>query len=276
MQYKASLRNTAYASGIVAISLLASGCEKELDFEYHDITPRTVIEGALTEEGADVAIRLTTPMDEPMDRTCLTDAAVFLTDLDADERITLIPDGEGHFRSATPGMPEHKYMLTVERDGKTYTSTSLMTRGPKIENLEFNWISMPYDDVAALQIAFADNDPEADGDCYWIRIYRNGKPYKWSAVKDDLAIDGIVYEVVTTTRKDTDEEEEDDLLEDGDEVKVTVTHISRVFYDYLQAISSDSNGPRMFGGDFCLGYFLAGEVSGSTTIFHPDRIEYAK
>lgn len=276
MQYKVFLYNMAYALGVAVMTLIATGCEKELDFDYHDIEAKTVIESSITEAGADVAIRLTTPMDEAMDRTCLTDASVSITDMQTGERLELSPDTDGHFKSNKPGVPGHEYRLTVEREGKTYSSTSLMTRAPEIESLVFNWISMPYDDVAALQIAFADNDPQVEGECYWVRIYRNGEPYKWSAVKDDLAIDGIVYEVVTTTRKDSDEEDEDDLLEDGDEVRVTVTHISRAFFDYLQAISNDSNGPRMFEGDFCLGYFLAGEVSVKTIVFHPDQIEYAR
>lgn len=260
----------------VAMAVLAAGCEKELDFKYHDIEALTVIEGTLTESGADVTIRLTTPMDEPMDRTCLTDAQVTLSDLHTGERTVLTADDLGHYRSGAAGVPGHEYLLTVSRDGKEYASASLMRRAPKIEGLEFKWISMPYDDVAALQVAFADSDPTAYGDCYWIRIYRNGEFYKWSTVQDDRSIDGILYDTVNTTRKDESAEDEDDLLVDGDEVRVTVAHVSKAFYDYLNAISSDSNGPRMFEGDMCLGYFLAAGVSESAIVFHPDLIDHAK
>lgn len=258
------------------MAVSVAGCEKELDFKYHDIEALTVIEGTLTESGADVTIRLTTPMDEPMDRTCLTDAQVTLRDLSTDESTVLTADERGHYRSKVPGVPGHDYSLTVSRDGKEYASTSLMRRAPKIEGLEFKWISMPYDDVAALQVAFADSDPTAYGDCYWIRIYRNGEFYKWSTIQDDRSIDGVLYETVTTTRKDESAEDEDDLLVDGDEVCVTVAQVSKAFYDYLNAISSDSNGPRMFEGGMCLGYFLASGVSESTIEFHPDRIEHAE
>lgn len=254
--------------------MLAAGCEKELDFKYHDIEALTVIEGTLTESGADVTIRLTAPMDEPMDRTCLTDAQVTLSDLHTGESTVLTADDRGHYRSGAAGVPGHEYLLTVSRDGKEYTSASLMRRAPKIEGLEFKWISMPYDDVAALQVAFADSDPMAYGDCYWIRIYRNGEFYKWSTVQDDRAIDGVLYESVNTTRKDESAEDEDDLLVDGDEVRVTVAQVSKAFYDYLNAMSSDSNGPRMFQGDMCLGYFLAAGVSESAIVFHPDRMDH--
>lgn len=33
-----------------------------------------------------------------------------------------------------------------------------------------------------------------------------------------------------------------------------------------------SNGPRMYSGDFCLGYFLAAPVAESAVIFHPDEL----
>lgn len=276
MRINTLIYRTALALVSVAMAVLAAGCEKELDFKYHDIEALTVIEGTLTESGADVTIRLTTPMDEPMDRTCLTDAQVTLSDLHTGERTVLTADDLGHYRSEVPGVPGHDYGLTVSRDGKEYTSASLMRRAPKIEGLEFKWISMPYDDVAALQVAFADSDPTAYGDCYWIRIYRNGEFYKWSTVQDDRSIDGILYDTVNTTRKDESAEDEDDLLVDGDEVRVTVAHVSKAFYDYLNAISSDSNGPRMFEGDMCLGYFLAAGVSESAIVFHPDLIDHAK
>lgn len=274
MRINTLIYRTALALVSVAMAVLAAGCEKELDFKYHDIEALTVIEGTLTESGADVTIRLTTPMDEPMDRTCLTDAQVTLSDLHTGERTVLTADDLGHYRSGAAGVPGHEYLLTVSRDGKEYASASLMRRAPKIEGLEFKWISMPYDDVAALQVAFADSDPTAYGDCYWIRIYRNGEFYKWSTVQDDRAIDGVLYESVNTTRKDESAEDEDDLLVDGDEVRVTVAQVSKAFYDYLNAMSSDSNGPRMFQGDMCLGYFLAAGVSESTIEFHPDRMDH--
>lgn len=276
MKIHTLIYRTALAIISVTMAMLAAGCEKELDFKYHDIEALTVIEGTLTESGADVTIRLTTPMDEPMDRTCLTDAQVMLRDLSTEESTVLTADDRGHYRSEVPGVPGHEYLLTVRRDGKEYTSASLMRRAPKIEGLEFKWISMPYDDVAALQVAFADCDPTAYGDCYWIRIYRNGEFYKWSILQDDRSVDGVLYETVTTTRKDESAEDEDDLLVDGDEVRVTVAHVSKEFYDYLSAISSDSNGPRMFEGDMCLGYFLASGVSESAIVFHPDRIDHAE
>ncbi len=138
--------------------------------------------------------------------------------------------------------------------------------------MEFQWIKMPYDYVAVLQISFTDN-PAVKGECYWVRIYRNGELYMWTAVNDLLAVDGRIDEVVMTSRKDLDEEEEDTALRDGDVLSVKVCPISRGMHDYLEAISNGtSNGPQMYSGDFCLGYFLAAPVSEASTVFRPDEI----
>ncbi|MDE7335869.1 MAG: hypothetical protein K2N10_06125, partial [Muribaculaceae bacterium] len=80
-----------------AVALALCGCSREIDFEYLDIEPLTVIEAELTPDGAKVGIRLTTPMDEPMNRTLLRDATVTLTDLDSEESTQLEIDAEGYY-----------------------------------------------------------------------------------------------------------------------------------------------------------------------------------
>lgn len=259
-----------FAPAATAAMMLVS-CEKELDIKYRDIDPIPVIEGALTTGGATVALTMTTPMDEPMDRTRLTDAAVELADLTSGEIVTLTPDTNGDYVSDIPGVPGHDYRLTVSRAGAVYTSECRMFTAPEIAGMEFNWIKMPYDHVAVLQVLIAD-DPATMGDCYWVRVYRNDEIYRWTYVRDNLAEDGYIAEVIMTSRRDVDEEDDDEVLVDGDVVSATVTRISRAMYDYLEAISSDSNGPSMFAGDFCLGYFTAGGMSGRSVVFRPADI----
>lgn len=267
-----------YLIGSVAgalAGLALTSCEKELDFKYHDIAPVQVIEGALTQEGAKVSLTLTTPMDEPMDRRRLTDATVTITDLTEGSTLELAPDDAGDFRSADPGIPGHEYLLTVTRAGETRTSRTRMYPAVEITDLKFNWIKMPYDDVAALQISFAD-DPAVKEECYWVRVYRNGEIYMWNEVQDFMAVDGIIDGVLMTSRKDTDEEDDDKVLVDGDVVTVTVTRIDRRLHDYIEAVANDSNGEQLFDGPLCTGYFTAGDVSSRSVTFHPSEIPYYK
>ena len=265
-------RIISVASALAAVMTLGS-CQKDIDFKYHDIEPLQVIEGQLTQGGAEVRLTLTTPMDEPMDRTLLTDATVTVENLTDGSVQTLVPDETGVYRNATAGVAGHEYRLTVERDGLTFTAMSVMEEPTEITSLEFNWIKMPYDHVAVLQVRFRDATP-ASGDCYWVRIYRNGEAYSWAATTDNLADDGIVSQVFMTTRMDLDKEDDDTILRDGDEISASVCRVSRRFFDYLQAISSDSNGEMMFSGAPCLGYFLASPLATSSVIFRPDEIPY--
>lgn len=255
----------------ICAMFLTASCEKELDFEYHDIDPLTVIEAELTPEGAKVGITYTTPMNEPMDRTRLTDATVTLTDLTDGTAYSLHPDEEGFFVDPTPGIAGHDYRLSVKRAGCRYEADATMYAPTEIESLEFNWIKMPYDYVAVFQGRFLDNTA-TQGECYWIKLYRNGEIYQWGEMDDRSAVDGISTFFTMTTRMDTDEEDDDTVLFDGDVITCTVSPISRAMHDYLEALQNDSNGPAMFSGDKCLGYFLATSPVSASVVFHPDEL----
>lgn len=253
------------------IMLLFTACEKELDFKYKEISPLPVIEGVLTPRGIMVSVTQTTPMAEPMDTTRLTDAQIILTDLSEETFFPLTPDNTGFYSGAPGGIPGHKYRLSIDRNGAHYEAETLMYPPVEILSLEFNWIKMPYDYVAVLKGTFSD-DPHSDDDCYWIKIYRNGKIYKWMELDDRSAEDGVKSFVVMTTRRDTEEEDDDEVLFDGDVMTCSVCRISRSMHDYLEALQNDSNGPAMFGADFCLGYFMATSPVASSIVFHPESI----
>lgn len=254
--------------------LVLVSCEKELDFKYHDIEPQLVIEGLLSQEGVVVSLTNTTPMDEKIEKNYLTDANVYLVNLSKEEEIELEPDKNGIFTNIYIPVIGHDYQLKVRRESKEYFSNCTMRPATKILGLMFQWIKMPYDYVAVLQITFADF--ESADDCYWIKIFRNDEPYKWIMSDDRGAVNGIITEVIMTSRKDLSEEDEKDILRDGDEVKVVINTVSREMYDYLIALENDSNGSQMFEGDFCLGYFLASDSVSNSIIFRPDEITQYK
>ena len=249
------------------------GCEKEIDFDYRDIEPLTVIEGLMTPDGIRVSITMTTPMDEPLDTVRLTDASVTVEDLDTSEVIKLLPDQTGLFLSSYQGKPGHRYRLSVSMGESRYNSECVMTGPTRIVALGFNWVRMPYDDVAALQGLYVDN-PDISGQCYWVKVFRNGEIYSWSEQSDRTSENGLMTYLSLTSRRDTDEEDDGDILLDGDTVSITVWEISEEMRGYLEAIANDSNGPAMFTGPRCLGYFLAGSPVSDSIVFHPDEIDY--
>ncbi len=260
-----------YSHIILLLLTLLTGCTKNLDLEYHDIDPLTVIEAELTPDGARVGITLTTPMDEPMDLTRLTDAEVTLTDLTSGTFIKLYPDLDGFYVDSTPGEIGHQYRLTVEREGAIYEAVTKMYPPTEILSVEFNWINMPYDQVAVLKAQYLDN-MDSDQDCYWIKLYRNGEIYAWQEQDDRVAELGVASFLTLTSRRDTDEEDDDEVLYDGDVMTFTVTQISKEMHDYLEALQNDSNGPAMFSGSRVLGYFLASSPVAKSIVFHPNEI----
>lgn len=251
--------------------LLMASCEKDLDLKYHDIDPLTVIEAELTPDGIRVALKLTTPMDEPMDRTLLTDAEVILTDLTSGVTYDLATDKEGYYTNPTSGIIGHQYKLTVSRNGEVYEAETEMYPSTEILSAEFNWINMPYDQVAVFQAQYVE-DPSQDGDCYWIKLFRNGEIYEWQEADDRSAAGGIGTFFTMTSRKNTGEEEDDEVLYDGDVMTVEICRISREMHNYLEALKNESNGPAMFSGPRCLGYFIATSPSSESVVFHPDQI----
>lgn len=256
----------------VAASLAAASCTKEIDFEYRDIEPILVVEASLTQSEARVRLSETTPMDEAIDDHPLLDAEVSITDLSDGSVVALSPDAGGCYTAPAGGVSGREYLLQVERAGRSYSSACLMTEPCAAPVLEFGWIEMPYDRVAVMQVSFADATEQA-GDCYWLRIYRNGRTYKWSPVTDSAASDGIINVTMMTSRLDDIENpEETEELKDGDIISARLTLISRAMYDYLVAIAADSSGPAMFSGDFCLGYFLAAPTAESSITFRPSEI----
>ncbi len=254
-----------------ALCIMISSCSKDLDLKYHDIEPLTVIEAELTPEGFRAAITLTTPMDEPMNLTRLTDATVTLYDLNSGEEYSISPNDEGYFTNDIPGIVGHDYSLKVEREGIVYEMETTMYPPTEILGMEFNWINMPYDQVAVLQVLYADN-PEKDQECYWVKLYRNGEIYSWQEQDDRVAYDGVATFFTMTSRRDTDEEDDDTVLFDGDVMTCTVTRISKEMHDYLEALQNDSSGPILFTGPRVLGYFLASSPTSRSITFHPDQI----
>lgn len=259
-----------------AAALLLASCEKEIDFEYHDIDGRQVIEGMLSQEGASVRLTMTVATDEPFTDRTVTDASVTIKDIDEGIAYDLQLDAGGIFtHGSLRGLTGHTYELTVSRGNRLYTSASRMLAPTEIVSAEFNWIKMPYDDVAVLKVGWLE---DADAETrYWLRVSRNGEPYEWQAIDSRNAVGGIVTGMMMTSRKDTDEEDDDRVLAEGDVIDIEVMPISRAMADYLNSLNSgDYNGNQMFDGAYCLGYFLSAPVARTQLIYHPDQIPYAK
>jgi len=259
----------------VLAMLAVASCEKEIDFEYKDVPEQPVIEGLLTQDGVSVRLTKTIPTDEPFNDNTITDASVTVVDKTIGETFSLMPDDKGYFTlGQLRGETWHEYEMTVVVGEDTYTSTSQMHPPTEIVSAEFNWIKMPYDDVAVLKVQFTEVGDKFT--CYWLRVYRNGEPYAWQTIESRNAMNGVVTGMLMTSRKDVEAEDDGSVLKEGDVVDIEVFTISTVMADYLDSLNNgDYNGNRMFTGSYCLGYFLAAPISKTQLIYHPVQIPYA-
>lgn len=246
---------------ILLLLPLCCACSQDLDFTYHDIDPLTVIEANLSEQGLDVRLTQTSAMSEPMDTAALTDFSAALTDLTADEEFAAEDNPQP--------VPGHNYRLDVWRNGEHFESECVMQPTALIADVAFQWISMPYDKVAVLSILLQKNDPDT-GQAWWVRVWRNGEVYKWLLGDDKYAVDGRIELSAMTARQNPDPDDMENLS-DGDTLRISATCVPPHIYTYVSNLSAQTiDGPTTFGGDYCLGYFLASTPADTTIIFHPD------
>jgi len=227
------------------LSAMTVSCTKDLDIEYHDIEPIPVIEANLTDRGLDVRLTLTSPMNEPMNTVAQTDYTATLNEKETDT-----------------------YRLDVDYHGKHFFSECKMQPKAEIGDVKFQWIKMPYDHVAVMSIWLVD-DPQTPGECWWVRVWRNGKIYRWLYNDDKFALNGMVEITAMTSRRNPKPDDEDTLT-DGDELRISATRVPRHIFNYLSNLAAHTiAGPTTFGGDFCLGYFLASIPTDTTVIYRP-------
>lgn len=258
-----------------ALTLLTA-CEDELDFQYHDIEPLKVIEGTFTQEWGGLKITLTTPMDEPLDTTPLTDADVAITDLTEGTTYQLTPDAEGIYRLPQGIVPltGHEYAVDVTTAGQHFKATSTMLPPTSIDVLEFSWIAFPGTEQASLQVGFPDPEPGVEN-YYFVKIYRNDRTFTWSLARDIYMVDGLVrVNFFLTDREPKDDATFYDMLEPGDVVKAEVYPVDLKMFDYLMsAAMPGKNMIDYFSGDKCLGYFLTAPVASQTIVYDPEKID---
>lgn len=122
---------------------------------------------------------------ETLELTKLASAPDLFGESDIIKAITLMPgvhsEGEGAGGFEVRGGTASQNLVTL--DGIAMYNPS------HVMGIFSTFNEMPYDDVAVLQVTF-DDTPGEYGECYWVRLYRNGEPYKWSIVTDILAVDG--------------------------------------------------------------------------------------
>jgi hypothetical protein len=274
---------------LILLTVLFMGCKKELDFEYHEIAPIVVIEGMVSNEGAEVKISHSRSVTDSV--RSHGEAGGQVTIQCKDTVWTLAFDWHtGYYRSALKSIPGNTYQLRVDFEGQHYEAEATMPPPAPILSAGFQW--MPMLDTRFLFFEAWATDPDTEVENYfWFRIDRHSshpyvvkrhknEVYRWGIFDERGCPPGRVFHDVSCVSEETIEENEEDkwnsILYEGDAVMYHLMTIDKPTFDYLRALRSGQSGganpaSNISGG--CLGFFTATSITHADTIMiHYDEL----
>lgn len=247
--------------------LLFTSCEKVIDIEVKDASPKYVIEGVVDNEsgGCLVKVSRTKPLAGNNSFAGVSGAAVRITD-ESGAAVQLAEAVPGMYRSALAGVPGKTYTLQVTIGSETFTATSTMPAFVGIDTLYTGFMDWMGEKEYYPTLVY--NDPPQKGNAYRFVLYINGQK------TDDLF--GQNDDLSNGRRQVVSLFSEDDLQDDlkpGDELRVELQCIDQPVYRYWFSLWQGATGEgnaaspanpvtNISGG--ALGYFSAHTVAEKT------------
>lgn len=248
-----------------------SSCDDQIYPELEDAPEIVVIDAWINNKAEDqiVNVTRTQPYFENTESKGIAGAEVFIIDNEG-TRFDFVEGDNGAYTWAytteTFGAVGNSYTLTVNVEGKTYTSTSAMNRVPAVDSVTFEFNEKDtfiQEDYYLAQ--FWSRDPVGFGDTYWIKSYKNeeflSKPGEiniaWDAgFSAGGAIDGLIF--IPPIREsinpyDEKEDEEDVFVSpfsDGDSIYVEIYSITHAAHNFLGQLGVQTDRPGGFAALF--------------------------
>ncbi len=274
------------------LCLTCIACEKELDFEFHEIDPIVVVEGRLTNEGAEVRITRSRSVENSVHGQGLAGATVIITSTGINESLTY-DAATGVYRSAFCGTPGTTYHLSIDFEGQHFEGQSTMPDPAPIVKDNFVWMKIL--DIRGLTYEVWAKDPNPnERNYYWYRMDRRSihpnlinepqdKAYSWNVFDDRGMPPGFIFvDAMCTTDREPDEDNENywkRYIYEGDLIYFQLMTIDAATFEYYRSLRSGQSGganpyTNLSGG--CLGYFAAGSISRASLMFHNADIQTYK
>ena len=264
---------------LIAVVLTMNSCKENIDFDYHHMEPVYVVEGNVSNHGAEAVVSMTQDMEDTTEYIPVSNATVFVKGNDGSST-TLTSLGNGKYAS-TDGFKAVKgvtYTMTAKVGDNTYTSYSTMQDSVAIDSLNFKWEKVMNERVLCLRLAY--QDIKDDTTYYLVKMYRNDKIYKWAVSNDagyrDSLIDRSLTCIGEKQLKDRDEDSFDRLIDEGDRIRLELMVIDRRTFDYLMSVSlgkSSRTNPFLNFTGGCLGYFSAWGIASKEIIYKYDEVK---
>ncbi len=227
---------------VLALAFMLSACEKVIDIDLKNATPKFVIEATLTDQvgGARVLISKTKQFSEDNSFVGIPGAMVSITEEGGPPvLLTEIATGVYQHTSLTASAGK-KYTLFVSVEGESFTALSAM---PVRVNLDTLYIVDEFLFSESRKLVNVEYiDPIGKGNSYRFIQYVNGRKEKQIMLHDDDYSDG--RPISSRLYYFSDEEEDDNIgtIKSGDTIIVDMLCINQPIYKYWFSLANSATG----------------------------------
>jgi hypothetical protein len=270
------------------VVLFLLGCEKDIDFELKEESPKLVVEATI-ENGRPPVVFLSRSLDffsqispQILAQSIVHGAGVFVSNgtsthklkeytvpLSGDYSLSYYSIDSSDLATAFVGELNKSYSLRIVAGGKEYTAaTTIPGLTRRIDSIWWKQAPPPADSSEVLIMVRA-TDPPGFGDYVRYFTKRNREPFfaPGNSTFDDLFIDGTTYELPLErgTDRNVKVKEEDRFFKRGDTVSLKLSNIDKATYDFwrtmeysYQSVGNPFSTPVKVLGNIngpALGYF---------------------
>jgi hypothetical protein len=238
---------------------LLCGCEKAVNFDLDESSPRLVVEATIENGQAPVVVlSKSTNYFSSINPQVLANSFVhgaqitvsngtkthklkeYEQAVNADYKIYYYSVDSSNLTTAFAGQLNNTYSLKIVAEGQEYASTTTIPNITKrVDSLWWRKALATKDTNKVVMIVRA-TDPPGFGDYARYFTKRNREPFypPFSAVFDDLVIDGTTYELLVDPgfNRNDDLKEEERMFNRGDTVTVKLCNIDKATYDFWRTM----------------------------------------
>lgn len=248
---------------LLAFVVVLTSCEKVIDLNLDQTTPKIVIEGILTNLNTNhlVSVSNTKNFEQDNTRTVVSGAVIRVADENG-QTITFTEQGKSgnYYSTRFRGVPGRRYTMSVTANGQTYTATSRMPLPVPIRSLTQVELSFFGETRKLVEVNYL--DPANIENFYYTKLYVNNVKRGSLDISSDRFNDGKAVKNATFVS--------DPDLETGDKVKIQLLTIDENVFRYLFSLSQiTGNGgppttpanPTSNFNNGAVGYFSASTLS---------------
>lgn len=237
-----TIKNILKSSLFLLIFTVIS-CEKEIELNVPQATPKLVIEAIVTDSD-DSYVRITKSKsiyeNEETGFEAINDASVTISDDDGNTYIFNNVNSYGYYMlEGFIGISGRTYSLDIDADGEHITATDKMLSHVDIEAISFK--DIPISDEGEKQVICHFQDDIETEDYYFFRVIETPSPNpfgNYKTVRGDLLFNGLLAEVAMKHFFSTP----------GTLIDVQLYHINKENYKYFYTLGSIEGGGPFGGG----------------------------